>query len=87
MNEPDFRGDRVMDALSTLATHEPDHGRAARVRTRCHAELQDRGRRSHVTALTPRIGWRHVLEPAIVGTLCAVYLFEVLSRALQLYQF
>jgi len=27
------------------------------------------------------------MEPAIVGSLCAVYLFEVLSRALRLYRF
>jgi hypothetical protein len=76
--------DEAIGALELLGTREPDRARDARVRARCHATLEKRRRR----ALTPaRPAWRRGLEPAIVGTLCAVYLFEVLSRAFHLYRF
>jgi hypothetical protein len=77
-----------MDLLSRLATHEPDAVRAARTRTRCRTSILQHARRSRVAgpAIRPP-AWRGALEPAIVGALCAVYLFEVLSRALQLYRF
>jgi hypothetical protein len=88
MNEHEVRGDRVMDTLSMLATHEPDAVRAARTRTRCRTSLLRHARRSRVAgpAIRPP-AWRRAMEPAIVGSLCAVYLFEVLSRALRLYRF
>jgi hypothetical protein len=70
--------------LTLLGMHEPGLVRDARVRARCHHALEKRRRR----ALRPvRPAWRRELEPALVGTLCAVYLFEVLSRAIQLYRF
>jgi len=88
MSEHEVRGDREMDTLSVLGTHEPDAVRAARTRARCRASLLQHARRSRVAgpAIRPP-AWRRALEPAIVGSLCAVYLFEVLSRALQLYRF
>lgn len=71
-------------ALALLEEHQPDRFRDARVRARCHAALEKRRRR----ALSPtRPAWRRSFEPAIVGSLCAVYLFEVLSRAILLYRF
>jgi hypothetical protein len=71
-------------ALRLLATHEPDRARDARVRARCLAALEKRRRRGVPPA---RAAWRSGLEPVIVGALCAVYLLEVLSRAVQLYTF
>jgi hypothetical protein len=73
-----------MIAHTALTTYEPDRARDARVRARCHAALEKRRR----LALPPaRPDWRRTLEPAIVGAFCAVYLFEVLSRAVLLYRF
>jgi hypothetical protein len=76
--------DEATGALALLGIHEPGRARAARVRARCHAGLEKRRRR----ALQPaRPDWRRTLEPAIVGALCAVYLVEVLGRAVLLYGF
>jgi hypothetical protein len=76
--------DEAIGALALLGAHEPDRARDARVRARCHAALEKRRR----LALSPaRPDWRRTLEPAIVGAFCAVYLFEVLSRAVLLYRF
>jgi hypothetical protein len=88
MNEYEVSGDRVMDVLSSPVTHEPDAVRAAQTRIRCRTSLLQHARRSRVAgpAIRPP-DWRRALEPAIVGGLCAVYLFEVLSRALELYRF
>jgi hypothetical protein len=72
------------DALSLLGVHEPGTARDARVRARCRAALEKRRRRAD-TASGGAL--RRGLEPAIVGALCAVYLFEVLSRAAHLYRF
>ena len=84
MNDISAGRDDVMDALGLLGTHQPDSSRGARVRARGHAALQNRQRR----ALPPAWdGWHRRVEPAAVGTLCAVYLFEVLSRAVFLYRF
>jgi hypothetical protein len=71
-------------ALALLGTHEPDRARDARVRARCHAALEKRRR---LEAAPVRPWWVRSFEPAAVGALCAVYLFEVLSRAVQLYRF
>jgi hypothetical protein len=86
-HEPEL--DEIVGALSALATHEPDPRRAPRVRARCHTALATSQRRSRRAAAQPRLhrSWRRTLEPAIVGGLCAVFLFEVLSRALHLYRF
>ena len=76
--------DEGLGALARLDAHEPDPDRDARVRARCHAALEKRRRRE----LAPvRPVWRRGFEPATVGVLCAVYLFEVLSRAIRLYRF
>jgi hypothetical protein len=74
--------------LAFLGLYDPDRTRDARVRARCRAALLECRRRE---ALRGEPGWRFAVglavAPAIVGVLCAVYLFEVLSRAMQLYRF
>jgi hypothetical protein len=75
----DMRGD-----LGLLGVHEPSRARDVRVRGRCHAALEKRRRRAPSPV---RPGWGRGFEPAVIGTLCAVYLFEVLSRAIRLYRF
>jgi hypothetical protein len=78
------RDDGAAGGLGLLKAHEPDRARDARVRARCHGALERRRRRAPVPAGP---AWHRRLEPAIVGTLCAVYLLEVLSRAVRLYRF
>lgn len=73
-----------LGALALLDAYEPGRVRDARVRVRCHAALEKRRRREIARA---QPAWRLQLEPAIVGALCAVFLFEVLTRALHLYRF
>jgi len=87
MNPHNGWRDREPEALSTLPTHEPDQGRAVQTRARCHAALRKRARRSRITEPAPTGGWRRALTPAIVGSLCALYLLEVIARARELYRF
>jgi hypothetical protein len=87
MIEHGERHDETMGALALLPLHQPDHARAARVRTRCHAAMERRRRPPELPAWSAWPAWRRRFEPAIVGALCAVYLFEVLSRAIWLYRF
>jgi hypothetical protein len=71
-------------SLAWLSVHEQAAERDARVRARCHAALEKRRRWS----LSPaRPAWRRALEPVIVGSACAVFLIEVLGRAVLLYRF
>jgi hypothetical protein len=84
MSGNDTRRDDALGALALLGAHEPDHARDARVRARCRAVLEKQ-RRQALAPARPR--WHPGFEPAIVGALCAVYLVEVLSRALRLYRF
>jgi len=87
MSDDDFDRDVTMETLSVLTTHEPGDDRDSRVRACCHEALSKRTRPWPASMPPLRPGWRRALEPAIVGGLCAVYLFEVLSRALRLYRF
>jgi hypothetical protein len=83
VNTAGTSGERL-DGLALLGTHEPGRARDARVRARCHAALEKRRRGTGASA---RASLRRALEPAIAGALGAVYLLEVLSRAISLYRF
>lgn len=80
--------DDAPGVLAELGRYEPSPKRSAAVRARCRAALEDRRRRD---AVHGEPGWRFAigfaLGPAVVGVICAVYLFEVISRAMQLYRF
>jgi len=86
MTTDDFRVDPSMGELSVLTVHAPYPARAARTTARCHAVMASR-RGASPTSVPARAIRRRRLEPALVGGLCAVYLFEVLARALALYGF
>ena len=87
MTTDDFRVDPSMGELSVLTVHAPDPAHAARIAARCHAVMARRRRLAGPGSAPARATWRRSLEPALVGGLCAVYLFEVLARALTLYGF
>lgn len=95
MNERPEERDEAIEGLAMLTTHEPDPARAARVLTRGRAMLVARANRRPPVALQVRAatrpdlrgGWRAALEPLLVAGVCAVFLFQVLSRATELYRF
>jgi hypothetical protein len=87
MTIDDSRVDSSMRELSVLTVCAPDPARAARVAARCHAVMASRRRRTSPTPAPARATWRRSLEPSLVGSLSAVFLFEVLARALRLYGF
>jgi hypothetical protein len=87
MTTDDSRVDLSMRELSALTVHAPDPARAARTAARCHGVMASRRRWASLTPAPARPTWRRSLEPALVGGLCVVFLFEVLARALRLYGF
>ena len=80
--------DEVLAAMAALGSYEPSPLRDARLRARCRVELAASRRHE---AVRGEPGWRFAvglaLAPTVIGVLCAVYLFEVIARALQLYRF
>jgi hypothetical protein len=86
MTTDDSLVDSSMRELSVLTVRAPDPARAARIAARCHAVMASRHRASSTPAPL-RTPWHRSLEPALVGGLCVVFLFEVLARALALYGF
>lgn len=85
MSSDDVRDDPTIQALAGLSINAPDRGRAVRTRARCLTAL-DRQRRAE--AWSGRISGslrRRVLEPALVAAASAIYLVEIVRRALQLY--
>jgi len=89
MTARDDERDPLMRALSRLTTHEPGQARAARMVSRGRAALATRAgrRRPPAARLAPRGAWGQAVEPLVVAGACAVFLFEVLSRATQLHRF
>jgi hypothetical protein len=77
MTADDDRTDPGLEALLRAAGHDATLARAGRIRQRCHRALARRADRG--------AGLRRALEPLLVGGICAIYLTEVLRRALQLY--
>jgi hypothetical protein len=75
-------------ALVGLRVHEPSLEGGDRVRERCREALVEARRHE---AVHGEPGWRFALgvalAPTVIGVLCAVYLFQVIGRALQLYRF
>jgi hypothetical protein len=77
-------GDEVDEGLCALRAHDASPKRVERIRARCLAVLEVRGRkekaRQDVVA-----GWRGWLEPALALGLSALYLAEAVTRALAVY--
>jgi hypothetical protein len=72
--------DSLVNMLAHLPQAEPNQGRAARTRARCHAVLtRHRPRRSPRSSVGPHF-WA-----ALVAGLGSVYLMESIHQALLLY--
>ena len=86
MTADDFRSDPVIEALAGLAVHSPDRNRAALIRARCQRQMSRSAKQGdpsrHMTG--PIV--RRALEPALVVAVTAVFLLDVLRRALMLFR-
>ena len=87
MMTEDFRNDPCPRTIAGLTTYEPDRGCADRIRERCHARIARRKRTEAVPSPAAIRYCRRILEPSFVVVVCAVFLCEVLRRALFLYGF
>lgn len=58
--------DPLLHALATMPRVTPEAGHAEHVRTRCRAQLE-----------APAPGVAVVLEPAAVGSCCALYAWQI----------
>ena len=81
----DLRDESTLRMLKGLATPDVDRARAALVRERCHRRLRRQGWRGRLAVIAEAPFEQRVLEPTIVTALCAVYLSEVIRRALWLF--
>jgi hypothetical protein len=78
-------GGQIEAGLRALRVHDSSRERAERIRARCVAALEARGR---VEAPAKPAGavWRVWLEPAFAIGLGALYLAEAVTRALAVYR-
>lgn len=87
MMTADFRNNPDLRILSNLRTYEPDRRCADRIRAHCHSRIAKRKRPEAVAPPSAVRYCRLILEPSLVSIVCAVFLCEVLHRALLLYGF
>ncbi len=87
MRAEDFSNNEYLQALSVLTIHEPDRSCADLIRTRCHARISVQRRSKGVMSPAAAQYCRRILEPSLVVLVSAVFLCEVLHRALMLYGF
>ena len=84
----DFRHRQESRMLAGLPAYEPERQCSDRIRGRCHVVLLAKRKRAEVAPIPAEArSWRHVLEFAVVAVVCAVYLSEVVRRAMALYGF
>ncbi len=79
--------DPVMETITLLRVHQPDSKRAERTRIRCHRAIGRNRRVARGVAFATWRIWARALEPALVGCASAVFIFDVVRRALLLSRF
>jgi hypothetical protein len=72
-------------SLAGLKTFDVDRRRADRLRARCHASLRSRAVRAIPPAASDRRSVRRAVPSGIAGAWCALYLFEIIRRAVMIY--
>ena len=80
-----FRDDPYLRTITNLTSYEPDRRCADRIRAHCHVRIAKRRRAQSQSFLDANLYRRRILETSVVVIVCAVYLCEVLRRALSLY--
>ena len=84
----DYRHHQESRMLAGLPAYEPERQCSDRIRGRCHAVLLAKRKRAEAGSIPEEArSWRHVFEFAAVAVVCAVYLSEVVRRAMALYGF
>ena len=84
----DLRHNQESRMLAGLPAYEPERQCSERIRGRCHVVLLAKRKRAEVAPISAEArAWRYVFESAVVAVVCAVYLSEVLRRAMALYGF
>jgi hypothetical protein len=77
--------DVVLETLTGLPAHDVSARRADEIRRRCHVALARRARRHRSVEAAAAWAWARVAEPAMVAGVSAMFLVEVVRRALRLY--
>ncbi len=87
MIDENIGNDPYLKTIAGLTIYEPDPRCANRIRARCHAQIAGQKRAGSHSVRAAAGHWRSILEPSLVIVVCAVYLCEVLRRAVLLYGF
>jgi hypothetical protein len=78
--------DPVLQRLARLPFVEPDQARSDRLRSRCHAVLERRARRSREAEIGRPAGFAgRAVELALVAGFCLAYLAVVIRHAWTLF--
>ena len=85
MTPNDNDSDHVLSLVAGLKTHDVDRRRAERLRERCHASVRARAVRIAHPAAPDSRGLRRAVASGVAGAWCAVYLFEIIRRAVVIY--
>jgi hypothetical protein len=80
---PDEARDPILFGLGRLGTLTPNPTRSERVRARCHSMLKLRHQRAARGARRLDVA-RRVIEPALVGGFCLIYLSAMVYDVLRL---
>ncbi len=87
MSAGDFELDIHPQIIAGLPAHEPDCRCTDQVRARCHARIRRQKKVEAVPSMAAAWIFRRIFEPSLVTAACAVFLCEVLRRAILLYGF
>ena len=85
MIEDDLNNNALLVALARLPAHEPEQARANRIRGLCHAGIAERKLSDMPLSIARNRYSLWPLEAALVAGVGAIFLVEVLTRALRLY--
>ncbi len=85
MIDDDLGNDALLVALAGLPAHEPEQGRANRIRALCQAGIAKRNLANASLSIAMNRYNLWFVELAVVASVGATFLAEVLTRALRLY--
>ncbi len=85
MTEDDLSNDTLLAALARLPAHAPEQARANCIRELCQADFAKRNLADMPFSVAMNSYSLRFLEPALVAVVGAIFLAEVLTRALRLY--
>ena len=77
----DGQDDRLLAVVASLRTYDASYRHARQLRRRCHAMLQTKRRSKRSVSMVDSRSVRRVIVPALGGTWCLLYLFEIVRFA------